>query len=418
MFVLELTLLVSASIALLAVVGLGPMVLLGPDLGGIELFLAPFVGLAILYWVSQLLSPHFASGPVIVTTCFVCGLASLTVVSVRRRDVLSKLVSARVDLSILMGAGVVIAMILQLPMLHDGTFTLSDFSGDDLFTWSPTAAYMQTHSFAAGHPTAYVSPLLWVLPTNIYPGSAGTVDGGLLSVFGLHAYQFVEPFSAVCLALGACAVYLLLRSALHSSRLIAVLGLVLVATNPSRFFTAGSGLAQSARGTCLMMAALVLLLYAFDRRSVGSAILAGGITAVLAGVYMPTFLITASAVLGAVIVVLAPLVRRSARSIAWRPLVAFVVSGLVFGIQNIRWLLLGGGLHNWVLQTHYGRALFVFTWPLQYLIGTAPMQFLLGARGAPPSRVTSRSSGTCTGATQASSLACSRRRLPSWGRCA
>jgi hypothetical protein len=370
--------------ALLTIVGLGPVLLLAPDRDGTELFLAPFVGLAILYWVSQWLSPHYASGPVIVVTCLFCGSFSVAVLWIRRTSVIRRVSAARVDLAILSGFGLLIAMVLQLPLLHTGTFTLADFSGDDLFTWAPTAAYMQTHAYAAGHPTAYVSPLLWLLPTNVYPGSAGTVDGGLLTVFGMHAYQLVEPLSAVCLALGACVVYLLLRAALGTSRAIAVLGLLLVATNQSRFFTSGFGLAQSARGTTLMLAAILIFIMAFTNRSVGMAILAGGITAVLAGVYMPAFLITLAAVVGGALVALAPVFRGRVSLVPWRVVLAFVASGLLFGVQNIRWLLLGGGLHAWVLQTSYGRDVFFLKYPLQYLAGSAPFQYLYRAAHIPP----------------------------------
>ena len=381
---LELILLVIALVVLLGIVGLGPVILLVPDFDGTtQAFLAPFVGLAILYWVSQWLSPYFASGPVVITTCIVCAGLSATALWIRRRSIFSKFWAARKDLAILSGFGFVISVLLQLPMLHTGTFTLADFSGDDLFTWAPTAAYMQTHAFSAGHATAYTSPLLWLLPTNVYPGSAGTVDGGLLAVFGLHAYQLIEPFSAVCLSLGACVVYLLLKNVLRTSRAIAVLGLLLVATNQSRFFAAGFGLAQANRGTALMLAAILMVILAFRERHIGMAILAAGVTSVLAGVYMPAFLITSAAAVGGAVVVLAPSLRRAA-SVPWKVVLAFVLGGLFFGVQNIRWLLFGGGLHAWVLQTDYGRALFFLKYPFPYLAGSAPVQYLYRTSQIPP----------------------------------
>ncbi len=383
MIVLEVLLLVVGITALLTIVGLGAVVLLAPDCGGTELLLAPFVGLAILYLASQWLSPHFASGPVIVTTCSVFGCSSLVVVGLRWRSTMAKASAARVDIAILLAFGLVLAMVLQLPVLHTGTLTLADFSGDDLFTWAPTAAYMQGHAYAAPHATAFVSPLLWLLPTNVYPGSAGTVDGGLLTIFGLHAYQLVDVLTAVCISLGACVVYLLLRSALGTSRIIAVLGLLLVGTNQSRFLLSGFGFAQAARGTALMLAAILLFILAFTKRSVGTAILAGAVTAVLAGVYMPAFLITLAAVVGGVIVVLAPAFRDRS-SVPWRVVGAFAASGIVFGIQNIRWLLFDGGLHAWVLQTGYGRSLFFMQYPFEYLAGLAPVQFAYRMAGIAP----------------------------------
>ena len=176
---------------------------------------------------------------------------------------------------------------------------------------------MQTHAYAAPHATAYVSPFLWLLPTNIYPGSAGTVDGGLLSVFGLHSYQLVD-------ALTACASPSVSALSICSSAVgfvdvpeHRVIGVLLVADNQSRFLISGFGFAQAARGTTLMLAAIFLFILAFTKRSTGIAVLAGGIIAVLAGVYMPAFLITLAAVLGAMVVVLAPLIRRSS-SVPWR----------------------------------------------------------------------------------------------------
>jgi hypothetical protein len=381
---LQLILLVVAITALFAAVGLGPVLLLAPDLGGAELCLAPFVGLAAMYWVSQWFSPYFASGPVIVGTCVVGGVFSLAMLVWRRGAVGTMLRTSRVDLAIVSVSGLVMALLLQLPLLHSGVFTLNDFSGDDLFTWAPSAAYMQTHAYAAGHPTSYVSPLLWLLPTNIYPGSAGTVDGGLLQIFGLHSYQLVEPLTAVCLALGGCAVYPFLRHGAGTTRLIAVLGLLFVATSQFRFLTAGFGFAQSARGTALMMAALLLFLLAFTRRDSGSAVLAGGVFAVLMGVYMPAFLIALAGVVGGGIVILLPIARRQAVTVPWQPVIAFVISGIAFGVQNLRWLLFGGGLHNWVLQTHYGRSPLFLKFGLQYLTGSAPVEYALRVAGDPP----------------------------------
>ncbi len=303
----------------------------------------------------------------------------------KRGPLVAGVLKSRIDLAVVGVIGLVNAIVLQLPMIHAGVLTLSDFSGDDLFTWSPSAAYMQTHAFANGHPTAYVSPLLWVLPTNVYPGSAGTVDGGLLSVFGLHSYQLVEPFSAVCLALGASVVYLVLRWVLNASWLVATIGLLLVSTNQSRFFTAGFGLTQSTRGTALMMGGLVLFLLAFTRRSIGYAVLAGGIAGVLVGVYMPAFLVLAAAMAGGVLILVLPALRKGGRNtVPWTPLLAFGAGALVLGFQNIRWLLFGGGIHAWVLQTSYGPQPFFLRYPFQYLAGAAPTQYLFRSGAVAP----------------------------------
>ena len=384
MIVLEVILLVAGLAALLTIVGLGPVVLFAPDCGGTELLLSPFVGLATLYLASQWLTLRFASGPVIVTTCSAFGCLSVVVVAFRWRDVLARASAARVDIALLAGLGLVVALVLQLPILHTGTLTLADFSGDDLFTWAPSAAYMQTHAYSAPHATAYVSPLLWLFPTNIYPGSVSTVDGGLLTVFGLHSYQLVDALTAVCLALGVCAVYLILRTGLKTTRIIAVLGLVLVATNQSRFLTSGFGFAQAARGTALMLGAILVFMIAFEKRSVGLAVIAGGITAVLAGVYMPAFLITLAAAVGGLIVVLAPALRHRSSAVPWKVVGAFIAGGVVLGLQNIRWLLFNGGIHAWVLQTGYGRDVFFTKFPFEYLAGFAPFQFVLRTAGIAP----------------------------------
>ena len=217
------------------------------------------------------------------------------------------------------------------------------------------------------------------------PGQPGTVDGGLLSVFGLHSYQLVEPLSAVCLALGGSVVYLVLRWALNASWLVATIGLLLVSTNQTRFFTAGFGLTQSTRGTALMMGGLVLFLLAFTRRSIGYAVLAGGIAGVLVGVYMPAFLVLGAAMAGGVLILVLPALRKGGRNtVPWAPLLAFGAGGLVLGFQNIRWLLFGGGIHAWLLQTSYGPQPFFLRYPFQYLAGTAPTQYLFRSGAVAP----------------------------------
>ena len=385
LIVLELILLTAGIVSLLVVIGLGPVLLLTDGSNGTAVFVSPFVGLAVLYLACQWLSPHVPSGHIVVVTSVVFGASSAVIAWVKRGPLVAGILKTRIDLAVVGAIGLLNTIVLQLPMIHSGILTLSDLSGDDLFTWSPSAAYMQTHAFANGHPTAYVSPLLWVLPTNVYPGSAGTVDGGLMSVFGLHSYQLVEPFSAVCLALGASAVYLVLRWTLNASWLVATIGLLLVSTNQSRFFTAGFGLTQSTRGTALMMGGLVLFLLAFTRRSIGYAVLAGGVAGVLVGVYMPAFLVLAAATAGGVLILFLPALRKGSRNtVPWASGLAFAAGGLVFGIQNIRWLLFGGGIHAWVLQTSYGPEPFFLKYPFQYLAGTAPTQYLFRSAGVVP----------------------------------
>ena len=364
--ILELTLLTAGVVGLLTLVGLTPIALAVPDLGGAELLLCPFVGLAILYWTCQWLSPYFASGPIVVVTCVVTGLASLVVIWRKRALLVARLVRARVDLAILAVFGLAITIVLQLPLLQAGTFTLTASGGDDLFAWAPTAAFMQTHAYAAPHSVS--SPLLWILPTNIYPGSAGTVDGGLMTIFHMQGYQFVEPFTAICLALGACAVYGLLRSGLRTSRWIAALGVLFVGIIEHR--PDMMGLAQSVRGDALMLAAILLFLLAFRRKSTGLAVVAGGVAAVLVGVYMPVFLPTLAAIAGGTLVLAFPALRGRAREVPWRTFVAFAAGGLVFGIQNIRWLFFQGGLSAWEGQVHYGHI--PVSEPFQTFVGTAP----------------------------------------------
>jgi hypothetical protein len=367
--ILELSLLAGAIVGLLVLVGFGPVALAVPELGGAALLATPFVGLGILYWVCQWLSPHFASGPIVIVTCIAFGLLSALQGWRRRRLLADSLRRARIDVLFLGTISLAFLMLVQVKVLTGGALTLTSIGGDDLFTWSPSATFMQSHSFALGQ--GVTEPTLWLLPTNIYPGSAGTVDGGLLSIFHMQGYQLVDVFTAVCLALGACAVYGLLRSALHAPKWVAVLGFLLACVTESRSDIAILGLAQAARGGALMIAAIWLFVLAFERRSAGLAVLSGGLMAVLCGVYMQTFLVAVAAAAGGLLFVVVRTVRRGLGTAPWRLVVAFVTAGIVFGIQNIWWLIFQGGLHAWVLQTHYAKTPSIESF--SQLAGTSPL---------------------------------------------
>ncbi len=267
-------------------------------------------------------------------------------------------------------------------MIHRGIFTLADFSGDDVFTWAPSAYYMAHHAYAAGRPLAYVSPLLWVLPTNIYPGSAGTVDGGLATLLHLQPYQFVEPFTAICLGLAAAGVYLLVRVALKLPRWTALLAMTLAATSQNRFVIVGFGFAQSSRGAVLMIGSLVLFVIAIREASVRAAVLSGAIAAVLTAVYMPLFLVLAASMIGGGGAVL--ISKPEGVTEAVEGLGGLIVGGLVIGASNVRWLLFDGGLHAWSLQRSYGTAVFFVHYPFKYLVGSAPFETLYRAAGDLP----------------------------------
>jgi hypothetical protein len=373
--VVQLILLTWAIVGLLFIVGIGVVLFAIKDAGATELFFGPLVGLTALYWVSQWLSTHFASDSTIIVTCIVLGMFSLVMLWRRRHAVSHAVTAARVPLALLVLAGTAVAVVVQIPTIHAGTLTLWGQGGDDLMAWAPVSTYMQSHTYVAGHPTAYATPLLWLLPLNIYPGSAGTVDGGLLSIFGMPAYQFVEPFSAVCVALTTCSVYALVRSTLRLPRSIAVIAVLIAATSVFRFWILTADLAQAARGTVVMMLALILIVRALQNRSIGTAVLAGAVTGVLAAVYMPCFLITAAALVGGV-ATMGFRAFRAREEFPWRLVGAIAAGGIVFGIQNIKWLALDGGLSGWEAQTHYGLLPYDTPDRFQALLGTSPFHFV------------------------------------------
>ena len=74
---------------------MGLVLVVVKDPGGVELFSAPLVGLAILYLATQWLSPHFASGPVVLTTCALCRAVSVLMLWKRRSTVITTLVALR-----------------------------------------------------------------------------------------------------------------------------------------------------------------------------------------------------------------------------------------------------------------------------------------------------------------------------------
>ena len=385
---IELIVLVIAIVGLLSLVGLGVTIFLAPDLGGIQILLCPFVGLAILYWACQVLSPWSPSSWIVLGTCVVGGLLSILALWTARHGWRSRLGRLRTDLLIVLPLGLLSAIVLQLPMIHRGIFTLANFSGDDIFTWAPTADYMQHHAYFGGHTLAYTSPLLWLLPTNIYPGSAGTVDGGLAAILGLRPYQFVEPLTAVCLAMGALGVYLLIRIGLRLPCWVSLCGGALAATSQSRFITAGFGYAQSARGAAVMIGALVLFVVAVRDRSVKAAIMAGAMAAVLSAIYMPLFLVLLAAIAGGLVVYVASAIIRGEFRSSWGPLLALLTSGLVAGAQNVLWLLADGGLHDWSLQRSYGTSVYFVKYPFPYLVGSAPFVYLYRAATIQPFSLT------------------------------
>ena len=384
MTILQLILFSVAVTSVLSIVGFAPVWFLAPNFGGLQVLLCPTVGLAILYFACQVLSSWIPSGTIVIGTCIVFGILSVATAAKYRKGIGDWIRPRWREVALVAGFALVLTIVLQVPMIHSGTFTLANGGGDDLFTWAPTAAYMQTHAFPVGgswHSLAYISPVLYILPENIYPGSAGTVDGGLMSIFHMHAYQFIEPFTAICLAMTAVGVYLLVRVGLRLPRRFAVVGLVLAATNQYIFFIAGEGLAQDARGMVLLIAVLVLLLVTFREQSIGAGILGGGITGVLAGVYMPQFLVAFVAIAGGAI---AFVLLRGRPSSVWKPMTAFAVAGLLLGAQNVKWLLFDGGLHAWALQSHLGTVHFLGrSVPFEYLAGSAPFLKLQSGIGLP-----------------------------------
>ena len=239
MTLLQLILFTAAVTCVLSIVGFAPVWFLAPNFGGLQVLLCPTVGLAILYFACQVLSTWIPSGRIVTGTCIVFGVLSVATAARYRKGIGGWIRPRGREVALVAGFALVLTIILQVPMIHSGTFTLANGGGDDLFTWAPTAAYMQTHTFPVGgswHSLAYISPVLYILPENIYPGSAGTVDGGLMSIFHMHAYQFIEPFTAFCLALAAVGIYLLVRVGLRLPRRFAVVGLVLAATNQYYFY--------------------------------------------------------------------------------------------------------------------------------------------------------------------------------------
>jgi hypothetical protein len=380
--VLAVTLVFVAIVGLLSIVGFGPVALMAPDLEGRELLLCPAVGLAVMYLACQLLSSIAPSSEIVIGTCVAGAALSAVTVVYKRGRWRQRAAGLRPGLLVTLPLGLLTSIALQLPMLRGGTFTLANYGLDDLFTWAPVADYMRDHAYAAGRPLAYTSPLLWLLPANAYPGSAGTVDGGFGAILRLDAYQFVEPLTAVCLGLAVGGVYLLVTVGLRFPRWVAILAAVLAATNEYIFNTAGSGFAQSARGAVLMLAALTLLTAAVRERSTGAAILAGGVTAVLSAVYMPVFIVVLASIVGGMMAVVATAIAHRRLASPWRPLAALVISGLVIGAANVKWLVLDGGLRQWALFSSYktfGSATHGYLVPS--LVGTRPVEGLYRDQG-------------------------------------
>jgi len=379
---LEALVFLGATVAVFTLVGLGPVVLLGPEEPGAELALSPVVGLATLYLTCQWLSP-FVSSSVIVLGTLVVGTVVSAVAVVRDRAVLGRAVVTLAPALIVPAAVSAVTYLAQLTHLFKlRLFTLAGTGFDALFVYAPVAEFMRRHPYTVSGRPALDVPALPTLVANFYPGSLGTVDGGLGALFHRPAFALIEPLNAVCVVLALLGVYVLVTSGLGFTRRTAALAVAVMATNQFILWSAGFDFVQQIRASALLPGALALLLLAMRTGRARIGVLAGGVAAVSVAIYVPVVLVLFAAVGGA----LAAYVIHAAVSRAWtrpsRVVLAVAGAGLGLGLPSVRWLLFDGGLHAWDLVSrnlfspYPAGGMLDRTYDLPYLTGSAPVSYL------------------------------------------
>ncbi len=366
----------AVTVTVFAVVGFGPTVLLGPEEPGPALLLSPVVGLATLYLACQWLSPYLASSVIVLAT-LAAGATVSVVVGARRWTVL-RTAAARSVGHVLLPAAVAVAtyLVLLTHVFKVRLFTLAGTGLDAIFIYAPVAEFMRRHPYTTSGRPALDVPALPTLIANFYPGSLGTVDGGLGALVRRPAFALIEPLNAVCVVLALAGLYVLVTAALGQSRRVALLAVVVMACNQFVFWSAGFDFVQQLRASALFPGALALLLIALRTGRARTGVLAGGVIAASVAIYMPVFLVLLAATGGAVALYMA----RPGRS--WRVVASVAGGGLGLGLPSVGWLVFGGGLHAWdlvsrnlfspypaggMLDTHYD---------LPYLTGSASVSYL------------------------------------------
>ena len=380
--VLQALLFLGAVLGILAIVGFGPMVLLGPEEPGPELVLSPVVGLAALYIACQWLSPFLASSTIVLGTLAVGALVSV-MAAVRAWPALRATAATTVR-HVLAPAAVAVASYLALltHVFKLRLFTLAGTGLDALFIYAPVAEFMRRHPYTTTGRPALDVPALPTLVANFYPGSLGTVDGGLGAILRRPAFELIEPLNAVCVVLALAGAYVLVTAGLGSSRRTGLLAVAVMAGNQFLFWSAGFDFVQQLRASALLPGALALLVIALRTHRARVGVLAGGVAAASVAVYMPVFLVLLAALGGALVAYAI----QQARARAWAPatkvLVAVAGGGLGLGLPSVRWLLFDGGLKAWDLVSrnlfspYPAGGMLDRQYDLPYLTGSAPVSYL------------------------------------------
>ncbi len=353
---LEVLVFLTIGLVVLSVVGLGIVEFFVPEFRGLQWLLSPVVGLAVMYLACQWLSPVLSSAA-IVRAVFLLGAAfTVFVIWRRRRAFSSTLALRRFDLVPSALAGIVAYLALLAHQFKLGFLTLAGTGFDALFVYAPTAEFMRAHSYVAGSTPAVKTPAISTLVANFYPGSLGTVDGGLSALVGRPVYQILEPLNALCVVLALLGVYVLVVGALRLPRLTGLIAMALMATNQFIFWTAGFDFVQQLRAWAILPGALALVVHALDKGRVGAAVLAGALAAALVAIYMPMFFFFAVITFGGLVVAGVVGMVKKRWSVSASALGTVLLSGIVFGIPNIRWLFFDGGWEVWnlVSQDKFG----------------------------------------------------------------
>jgi len=379
---LEALVFLVATVSLFTVVGFGPIVLLGPDEPGAALLLGPVVGLAGLYLACQWLSPFLASSVIVIGTVGIGAVVSV-VAAIRIGPALRPTLTTMARMFIVPGALSIVTYLALLTHLFKlQLFTLAGTGFDALFVYAPVAEFMRRHPYTTTGRPALDVPALPTLVANFYPGSLGTVDGGLGALIRRPAFALIEPLNAVCVVLALLGVYVLVRVALGCSRRTAALAVLLMAGNQFVFWTGGFDFVQQFRASALLPGALALLLMALRTRRIRTGLLAGGVIAASVAIYMPVFLVVVAASGAAVIAYLIAATIRRDWAGPSKVVLAIAVAGLGLGLPSVRWLLFGGGIHAWDLVSrnlfspYPAGGLLDRPYGLPYLTGSASVAYL------------------------------------------
>jgi hypothetical protein len=363
-------------LAIFVLVGFGLVAWALPELG-VELLVAPIVGLAVIASGFQWLTPIVPPWLTVVLLTIGFGAFSVWSAWQKRATLWLGLRRHGGEVALVGTAAIGFYLLLLVPVFGARFFTLASWPSDNIFLYAPAAEFLRTHAFNALHPFLVVDN-----PTTRYlqqaavafPNSVGPIDGALSMITRWEVRALFDPLNALLYALVVPASYLLLRS-LGLSRRVRIAGMALLIANQLFFWVMGNAFQQEMMAMPLFIAALALTIDAVRSERSRPTILGGVVGGSLLGLYLP--LLVLYVICAAGYIVLLAIRRALDRELGWllRQLGWLVASGLATAGASLYWMLPGGGLHFWFswLGQKIPAGGISYFYPPRYLLGVAPI---------------------------------------------